>query len=81
MGTPFRGGHVLRVAADDHRIAAAVIQNPFVDGRAAAATAIRACGRGHTARLVWHGLRDETHGLLGRDPHRIDLAGPTGRSH
>lgn len=77
-GTSFSGGHALTVAAEDQRIAAAVIQNPFVDGRATAAAALRSAGLGHAARLIWHGLRDEVHRLLGRDPHRVNLIGPAG---
>jgi pimeloyl-ACP methyl ester carboxylesterase len=77
-GTSFSGGHVLTVAADDPQLAAAVIQNPFVDGRAAVAATLRAAGRARTALLVWEGLRDQLQGLLGRDPHRVALAGPPG---
>ena len=37
-GTSFAGGHVTITAADDPRIAAAIAQNPFTDGRASAMT-------------------------------------------
>ena len=36
-GTSFSGGHVMVIAAEDARIAAAISQNPFVDGAAHAA--------------------------------------------
>jgi uncharacterized protein len=77
-GTSFSGGHVLTVAAEDPQLAAAVVQNPFVDGRAAVAATLRSAGRARTALLVWKGLRDQSRQLLGRDPHRVALAGPPG---
>lgn len=77
-GTSFSGGHVLAVAAVDDRVAAAVIQNPFVDGRAAVAATIRSAGLGATARLVWKGLRDQACRVVGREPHRVELAGTPG---
>jgi hypothetical protein len=40
-------------------LAAAVIQNPFVDGRAVVAATLRSAGRARTAFLVLKGLRDE----------------------
>jgi dienelactone hydrolase len=77
-GTSFSGGHVLTLAAEDPQLAAAVIQNPFVDGRAAVAAILRSAGRARTALLVWKGLRDEAWRLLGRDPHRVALVGAPG---
>ncbi|MDW5615093.1 alpha/beta hydrolase [Mycolicibacterium sp. D5.8-2] len=77
-GTSFGGGHVLATASRDHGIAAAIIQNPFVDGHAAAAAAIRYAGRRHTYRLAWHGIRDSLRARRGREPLRVELAGPPG---
>jgi dienelactone hydrolase len=77
-GTSFGGGHVLAIAASDHSIAAAVIQNPFVDGPAAAAAAIRSAGRMNTYRLAWRAVRDAVRARRGRDPLRVKLAGPPG---
>lgn len=77
-GTSFSGGHVLSVAAGDAGIAAAVIQNPYVDGRHTAAAAIRWAGRAGAARLAWKGLLDQVRGLVGREPHRVPLAGVPG---
>ncbi len=77
-GTSFGGGHVLAAAARDHRIAAAIIQNPFVDGPAAAAAAIRSAGRMHAYRLAWRAVRDTARARRGRDPIRVELAGPPG---
>jgi acetyl esterase/lipase len=77
-GTSFGGGHVLATAAREHRIAAAIIQNPFVDGRAAAAAAMRSAGRLHAYRLAGRGICDEVRNRGGRDPLRVALAGPPG---
>lgn len=77
-GTSFGGGHVLATAARDHRIAAAIIQNPFVDGPAAAAAVIRSAGRPHAYRLAWRAVRDKLRERRGRDPLRVALAGPPG---
>lgn len=77
-GTSFSGGHVLSLAAEDAPIAAAVIQNPFVDGRSSVAATLRSAGRRRAALLVWQGVRDEFHRLLGRAPHRVQLAGHPG---
>ncbi|WP_067387732.1 alpha/beta hydrolase [Mycolicibacterium novocastrense] len=74
-GTSFGGGHVLATAARDQRIAAAIIQNPFVDGHAAAAAAIRSAGRVHAYRLAWRAVRDTLAAHRG-DPVRVELAGP-----
>ena len=77
-GTSFGGGHVLATAARDHRVAAAIIQNPFVDGPAAAGAAIRSAGRRHAYRLAWRAVRDKLRERRGGDPLRVDLAGPPG---
>ncbi len=78
-GTSFSGGHVLSLAAnEDISIAAAVIQNPFVDGRSAVAATMRSAGRARAAFLVWEGLRDEFCRLFGLAPHRIALMGQPG---
>jgi acetyl esterase/lipase len=77
-GTSFSGGHVLGLAARDTGIAAAVIQNPFVDGRQETLSTLRSAGMAVTARLVWKGVRDELSRLLGREPHRVPLVGDLG---
>lgn len=77
-GTSLSGGHVLGLAARDPRLAAAVIQNPFVDGRREALATLRSAGVMTTARLVWIGVRDEVSRLLGRRPHRVELVGHPG---
>lgn len=77
MGQLLGGGHVL-AAARETGIAAAVIQNPFVDGRAAASLAMRTAGHRHSYRLAWRGLRDQIRARRGTAPIRVDLAGPDG---
>src|SRR3954468_16202201 len=53
-GTSFSGGHVLCIAAEDLRLAAAISQVPFVDGL----WALRAAGRAAALRLTVAALRD-----------------------
>ena len=77
-GTSFGGGHVLATAAANPRIGAAIIQNPFVDGRAAAAAAMRSAGRVATYRLAVRALRDALRARRGRDPIYVDLVGEPG---
>jgi len=73
-GSSFGGGHVLAIAAEDHSLAAAVSQVPFVDGL----RTLPALGVRHTLRLTAAGLRDQAGALLGRPPHMIAAAGPPG---
>jgi fermentation-respiration switch protein FrsA (DUF1100 family) len=73
-GTSFSGGHVIEIAAEDHRIAAAVSQGPFVDGL----PALAAAGPRDMLRLTVAGLRDELARLRGRPPYRIPVVGPPG---
>ncbi|WP_237167020.1 alpha/beta hydrolase [Mycolicibacterium fortuitum] len=77
-GTSFGGGHVLATATANPRIAAAIIQNPFVDGRAAATVAMRAAGPRATIELAWRALRDEANARCRRAPLYVDLAGEPG---
>jgi pimeloyl-ACP methyl ester carboxylesterase len=73
-GTSFSGGHVAVIAAEDHRIAAAISQGPFLDG----IWALRAAGPMNIVRLTVSGLRDEARRLRGREPYRIPIVGPPG---
>jgi pimeloyl-ACP methyl ester carboxylesterase len=74
-GSSFSGGHVAVIAAEDHRVAAAISQGPFLDGL----WALRAAGLADVARLTVAGLRDEARRLRGRPPYRIPIVGPPGR--
>jgi pimeloyl-ACP methyl ester carboxylesterase len=74
-GTSFSGGHVVRLAAADDGIAAAVSQTPFTTGR----SALRAAGPMQSLRLTVAALADVLAGALGREPHRIPLVAPPGK--
>ena len=74
-GTSFGGGHVLAAAAGGDRIAAAIMQNPFVDGRATVSAAIQYSGRLPAYRLAWRALRDVFRSRRGREPLRVAPAG------
>ena len=73
-GSSFGGGHAISVAAADQRVAAAVAQVPFVDGRAN----LPRLGPRHALRLTAEGIRDQVGALLGRPPHMIASVGPPG---
>jgi fermentation-respiration switch protein FrsA (DUF1100 family) len=73
-GTSFSGGHVIEIAAEDHRIAAAISQAPYVDGL----PTLRSAGPRDTLRLTVAGIRDEVARLRGRPPYRIPVVGPPG---
>jgi pimeloyl-ACP methyl ester carboxylesterase len=74
-GSSFSGGHVAVIAAEDHRVAAAISQGPFLDGL----WALRAAGPRDIWRLTVAGLRDEVARLRGRPPYLIPIVGPPGR--
>ena len=71
-GTSFSGGHVLRIAAEDSRVAAVVSQVPFCDGRAGAAS-LRAL-----LPLLGRALLDAAGARLGRAPVEIPVVGKPG---
>ena len=73
-GTSFGGGHVLTIAAEDERLAAAVSQAPMADGVAA----IRAFGATRMVRATRNGMRDQLAAIRGRPPVYVPLAGPPG---
>jgi uncharacterized protein len=72
------GGHVLRVAARDPRLAAAIAQTPLADGPTATRIAGRYQRPGAMLRFTGRGLLDAAGGLLGRPPLLVPLAGPPG---
>jgi fermentation-respiration switch protein FrsA (DUF1100 family) len=77
-GTSLSGGHVITLAARDHRLACVVAQCPGVDGRASAKHAFETNGLSHMLRMVVHGQRDWVRGVLGLAPHRIAVVGKPG---
>lgn len=77
-GTSYSGGHVVAVAAQDPRIAAAVSMTPATDGLAALVQLVRYAGPAQLARTAAHGLRDGTRALTNRAPHRIPVVARPG---
>lgn len=73
-GTSFSGGHVVRLAAEDARVAAVVSQAPFTDGL----SALAAAGPKESLRLTVAGLLDGLAAITGSEPHRIPLVAPPG---
>jgi len=73
-GTSFSGGHVVELAAADHRIAAVIAQSPFMSGIAT----LRAAGVAHNLRLTAAGLRDAIAGWRGRAGRAMAVVGPPG---
>ncbi|MGQ0846467.1 MAG: alpha/beta hydrolase, partial [Sporichthyaceae bacterium] len=78
-GTSFSGGHVLHVAARDHRVAAVVAQVPFTDGRASLSAGKPAPDRiRHTARLMADAALDLARRRRGGPPLLVPVAGELG---
>ncbi len=73
-GTSFSGGHVMVIAEEDPRLAAAVSQGPFSDGLATLA----GFGVANVAKLTLHGLRDQAAALAGRPAHLVPIVGAPG---
>jgi fermentation-respiration switch protein FrsA (DUF1100 family) len=73
-GTSFSGGHVIEIAAIDHRIAAVIAQVPFIDGIATAF----AQGFRHILQSLAAGVRDELCHLRGQSPYYIKTVGVPG---
>ncbi|MEV1243612.1 alpha/beta hydrolase [Nonomuraea sp. NPDC049750] len=72
------GGHVMRVAARDPRIAAVIAQTPNVDGLDGTRNAARHQKPLAMLRFTGRGLLDAVGGLLGRPPLLVPLAGAPG---
>lgn len=77
-GFSLSGGHVLRVAARNPQLAAAIAQTPNADGPAASRNASRHQKPAAMLRLTGRVLRDAVGGLLGRSPVLVPLAGEPG---
>jgi uncharacterized protein len=72
------GGHVLRVAARNPQLAAAIAQTPNTDGPAAGRNASRYQKPLAMLRFAGIGIADTVGGLFGRPPRLIPLAGEPG---
>ncbi|MEW1687092.1 alpha/beta hydrolase [Streptomyces sp. NPDC091265] len=77
-GFSLSGGHVLRVAARNPQLAAAIAQTPNADGPAASRNATRHQKPLAMLRLTGRALLDAAGGLLGRSPVLVPLAGEPG---
>lgn len=77
-GTSFSAGHAVATAAGDRRIAAVVLQNPYLDGRASAHTGLRTTSFAATLRLLGRSVADAWRAHRGRAPIRVPLAGEPG---
>lgn len=75
-GTSFGGGHAIRIAAEDPRVAAAIAQCPFTDGFASARTG----GLRSTLKVSWRATLDLLARLLRRPPVMVASAGPPGEA-
>ena len=73
-GSSFSGGHVLRTAARDHRVAAVIAQAPFVDG----IPTLTNLPPAQALKLTAAGLRDQFGALRGRAPFMLKAVGPPG---
>lgn len=77
-GFSVSGGHVLRVAARNPQLAAAIAQSPTADGQAAARNAMRHTTPLALLRLAGGGVLDGLGGLIGRPPLLVPLVGEPG---
>jgi len=77
-GFSLSGGHVLRVAAHNPQLAAAVAQTPLADGQAATRKATRHQRPLTLLRLASRGVLDAVGGLVGRPPLLVPLDGQPG---
>ncbi|GAB3156665.1 hypothetical protein GCM10027258_63450 [Amycolatopsis stemonae] len=73
-GTSFGGGHVLRIAGEDHGVAAVVAQCPFTDGPASLLSRFRA-GPVSMAGLVIAALLDVVGSVFGTKPVLAPVVG------
>lgn len=77
-GTSFSGAHTLAIAAEDHRVAAAVMQNPHVDGPSTWLAGIRSLGVRNTLTMFAAVGRDQLRAMSGGEPYRLPIVGPPG---
>jgi fermentation-respiration switch protein FrsA (DUF1100 family) len=73
-GTSFSGGHILKLAAEDHTISAVIAQTPFTDG----ASAIKAADLKNVVRGTAYGIVDQVGSWAGREPVLVPAVGAPG---
>ena len=79
-GISYSGGHVVRVAAEDGRVAAVIALTPAMDGIAVLAQLARNARPAQLLRTASHGLRDTLRALTRRRPHIVPMVGEPGSS-
>ncbi len=77
-GVSYAGGHVVVVAAQDKRVAAAISLTPAMDGIAILIQLGRNGGPAHLVRAAGNGLRDALRALAGRAPRLVPIVGEPG---
>ena len=77
-GVSYSGGHVVRLAADDGRVAAVVALTPAIDGVAVLARLARSVGTRQLLRAAVNGLRDAQRAMTRRRPHLVPMVGEPG---
>lgn len=77
-GVSLSGGHVIRVAAEDPHLAAAISLTPATDGRSVVAQMLRILGFRYVMRVMAHGLRDCAAMVRRRPPVLIPVVGGPG---
>jgi pimeloyl-ACP methyl ester carboxylesterase len=70
-GTSYSGGHVIVTAAQDHALAAIVLQVPFVDPF----TSMAKAGPLYLLQALPHGILDVLRAALGLPPHYVKVVG------
>ena len=77
-GISLSGGHVVRAAAEDGRVAAVVALTPAIDGVTVLVCLARTVGIRHLLRTAAHGLHDAQRAMRRRGPHLVPMVGAPG---
>ena len=77
-GISYSGGHVVRVAAEEGRVAAVVALTPAIDGVTVLARLACTVGTRHLLRAAAHGMRDAQRAMTRRKPHLVPMVGEPG---
>jgi pimeloyl-ACP methyl ester carboxylesterase len=77
-GVSLSGGHVLKVAAEDRRIAGVMSLTPAVDGVAGGVYMARSLGVRNIVKLIGYGIADAVAGASRRPPVLVPLVGLPG---
>lgn len=77
-GVSLSGGHVIRVAAEDARLAGVISLTPAADGLPVVTNMLRTLGPRYLGRVMARGARDVVAGLLRRPPVLMPIVAPPG---